>query len=211
MTGAPRIPRSAAPGPDPEHVSLAGLRRLLAADFARVLRQTTGGRPTSRFRRLMHLTLPAMQVAILHRSAHLLHGRGRYRSAALVADLALRITGASLHPGSRMGPGLFVPHPARVAFCGVAGADLTLLPSTLVGPRDCVLPGQPFPADVPCLGDGAVVGAHAAVQGAVTVGAGATIGIGICTLRDVPAGTVTMLVQRQTRGPRAASETGHAA
>ena len=31
---------------------------------------------TSRLRRAMHLTLPAMQVAILHRTAHLLHGRG---------------------------------------------------------------------------------------------------------------------------------------
>jgi serine O-acetyltransferase len=210
MSGVVMAARPAASGMDPEHTSLSGLRRLLAADFARVLRQTTGGKPTSRLRRLMHLTLPTMQVAILHRSAHLLHGRGWNRSAALVADLSLRITGASLHPGSRMGPGLFVPHPARVAFCGDAGADLTLLPGTLVGPRDCVLPGQPFPVEVPRLGDGAVVGAHAAIQGAVTIGAGATIGIGICTLRDVPAGTVTMLVQRQVRSTRAAPERHHA-
>ncbi|MCJ2055394.1 serine acetyltransferase [Methylobacterium sp. J-048] len=186
---------AATPAPN----GLAELRRLLSADFARVLRQTTGGKPTSRLRRLMHLTLPAMQVAIFHRTAHWLHGRGWRRCAALMSDLSLRLTGASLHPGSPIGPGLFVPHPARVVFCGSAGVDLILLPGTLVGPRDWVFPGQPFPKDAPRLGDGAVVGAHAAVQGAVTVGAGATIGIGVCTLRDVPAGTVTMLAQRQIR------------
>ncbi|MGU3331008.1 serine acetyltransferase, partial [Methylobacterium mesophilicum] len=62
-----------------------------------------------------------------------------------------------------------------------------------------VFPGAPFPADAPRLGANAVVGAHAAVQGAVTVGAGATIGIGVCSLRDVPAGTVPMVAQRQIR------------
>jgi len=186
------------------------LLRLLSADFARVLRQTTGGKPTSRLRRLMHLTLPAMQVSIFHRTAHLLHGRGWRRSAAFVSNLSLRLTGASLHPGSPIGPGLFVPHPARVVFCGRAGTDLVLLPGTLVGPRDWVSPGAPFPGDAPCLGDGVVVGAHAAVQGAVTVGSGATIGIGVCTLRDVPAGTVTMIAQRQIRSRADTSGAGDA-
>ena len=193
------------------HHSLAGIRRLLAADFARVLRQTTGGKPTSRFRQLMHLTLPAMQVAILHRLAHLVHGRGWRRCAAVIADLSLRLTGATFHPGSRIGPGLFVPHPARVNFCAAAGTDLILLPGTLVGPRDWIPLDRPIPADVPRLGDGVVVGAHAAVQGAVTVGSGATIGIGVCAVRDVPAGTVTMLAQRQVRGSRMVAEADHAA
>lgn len=188
----------------------AEVRRLLSADFARVLRQTTGGKPTSRLRRLMHLTLPAMQVAIFHRVAHLLHGHGWRRCAAAVSDLSLRLTGASLHPGSPIGPGLFVPHPARIVFCGSAGIDLVLLPGTLVGPRDWVFPGAPFPADAPRLGDNAVVGAHAAVQGAVTVGAGATIGIGVCSLRDVPAGTVTMVAQRQIRSRSDVPEGGDA-
>jgi serine O-acetyltransferase len=166
MSAAVSVPAAKVPA----HGSVAGIRRLLAADFARVLRQTTGGKPTSRFRRMMHLTLPAMQVATLHRVAHMLHGHGWRRCAALVADLSLRVTGASIHPGSRIGPGLFVPH----------------------------------------LGDGVVVGAHAAVQGAVAIGAGATVGVGVCTLRDVPAGTVTMLAQRQVRSVRAIPEAGHA-
>ena len=204
MSAGPTALQPGSPGPVPD-----GIRRLLAADFARVIRQTTGGKPTSRVRRLMHLTLPAMQVAVFHRIAHRLHRQGWRWPAALVADLSLRLTGASFHPGSRIGPGLFVPHPARVTFCGEAGTDLVLLPGTLVGPRDWVSLDRPFPADVPRLGDGVVVGAHAAVQGAVTVGSGAMIGIAVCTLRDVPAGTVTMVAQRQVRTGPGAPEDSH--
>ena len=131
--------------PVDEPGSIRDLRRLLAADFARILRQTTGGKPVSRLRRLMHLSLPAMQVAILHRSAYWLYGCGLRRTAGLVSDLSLRLTGASLHPGSRIGPGLFVPHPARIVFCGSAGRDLTLLPAALVGPSRWSMPWQPFP------------------------------------------------------------------
>ncbi|MGT2487014.1 hypothetical protein ACU4GA_15780 [Methylobacterium oryzae CBMB20] len=145
LAASSRTGRRGVSGPMTDHVTLPGLRRLLAADFARVLHQTTGGKPTSRLRRMVHLTLPAMQVAILHRTAHLLHGRGRRRCAALVADLSLRLTGASLHPGSRLGPGLFVPHPARVAFCGTGGAELTLLPGTLVEAAGLGLPEPAVP------------------------------------------------------------------
>lgn len=180
----------------------SGLRGPLAADFARILRQTTGGKPVSRLRRMMHLSLPAMQVAILHRCAHRLYGRGSRRAAGLVSDLSLRLTGASLHPGSRIGPGLFVPHPARIVFCGSAGRDLTLLPAALVGPSRWTLPWQPFPEDAPQLGDGVVVGAHSGVQGDCQVGDLAMVGVGVCTLEDVPAGTVTVLAKRMivTRG-----------
>ncbi len=194
----------------PEHASIDAsgpvldLRRLLAADFARILRQTTGGRPISRLRRMMHLSLPAMQVAILHRCAHSLYGRGLRGAAGLVADLSLRLTGASLHPGSRIGPGLFVPHPARVMFCGSAGRDLILLPAALVGPSRWTLPWQPFPEDAPQLGDGVVVGAHSAVQGDHAVGDLAMVGVGVSIVGDVPAGTVTVLVKRMvvSRGAR---------
>lgn len=195
---------------EPERVLVAGsgsildLRRLLAADFARILRQTTGGRPVSRLRRIMHLTLPAMQVAILHRSAHWFYGRGWRRTAGLVSDLSLRLTGASLHPGSRIGPGLFVPHPARVMFCGSAGRDLILLPAALVGPPRWTLPWQPFPEDAPRFGDGVVVGAHSAVQAGCAVGDRAMVGVGVGICEDVPAGTVTVLAKRMivTRGAR---------
>ena len=174
----------------------SGLRRLLAADFARILRQTTGGKPISGLKRLMHLSLPAMQVAILHRTAHLLHRRGFRRASGLVADLSLRLTGASLHPGSRIGPGLFVPHPARIVFCGSAGRDLVLLPAALVGPSRWAPPWQPFPEDAPRLGDGVVVGAHSSVQGACHVGDLAMVGVGVSATGDVPAGTVSVLAQR---------------
>jgi serine O-acetyltransferase len=159
-----------------------------------------GEAPLSGARRLMHLALPAMQCAILHRVAHALHLRGRRGAASLVARLSTVLTGSAIHPGSRIGPGLMVPHPARVAFCGTAGRDLVLFPASYVGPAEPVLPGQGFPADAPRLGDAVVVGAHAAVQGAVTVGDGAMVGIGVATRRDVPEGVVTLRAPKPRPG-----------
>lgn len=191
----PLTPGAMPPGAD-DGGSLSGARRLLAADFARILHQTSGGKPVSGLRRLMHLSLPAMQVAILHRLAHLMHRRGHAVAAGLAADLSLRLTGASLHPGSRIGPGLFVPHPAGVVFCASAGRDLIVLPAALVGPARWAAPWQPFPEDAPRLGDGVVVGAHSAVQGACSIGDRAMVGVGVGLRGDLAAGVVSMLGQR---------------
>ena len=184
--------------PDLDHARPAVMRRMLSADLARIVRQISGDRPMSRGRAAMMVLLPAMQCATLHRVAHLLHLRGWRRAAAAVAGLSLRLTGASFHPGSRIGPGLFVPHPARIAFCGTAGRDLVVLPAVVVAPDRPVLAADPFPADAPRFGDNVVVGAHSLVIGAVTVGDGAMVGVGVATLRDIPAGIVSMQRLRQT-------------
>ena len=185
------------PEPVLDHARPAVLRRMLAADLAGIVRRIGGDRPMPRARAAMMVLLPAMQCAAFHRVAHLLHLRGWRRSAAAVAGLSLRLTGAAFHPGSRIGPGLFVPHPARVAFCGTAGRDLVVLPAVVVAPKRPVLAADPFPADAPRLGDGVVVGAHSLVLGAVTIGDGAMVGVGVAALRDIPAGTVSMQRLRQ--------------
>ncbi|WP_375464282.1 serine acetyltransferase [uncultured Methylobacterium sp.] len=192
-----------------DHGRVATVRALLTADLDRIVRQTNGGASVSRARRLMHVMLPAMQCAILHRTAHLLQVRGWRRAAARVAGLSVRLTGASIHPGSRVGPGLFVPHPARIAFCGTAGRDLVILPAAIVLPDAPSPAWLPFPADAPRLGDGVVIGAQAVVQGRVALGDHALVGVGVVTRRDVPAGVVTVQVMRQTvvaRPPAPAAE-----
>ena len=186
------------PEPDLDHARPAVMRRMMAADLARIVRQISGDKPMSRSRAAMMVLLPAMQCAAFHRVAHLLHLRGWRRSAAAVAGLSTRLTGSSFHPGSRIGPGLFVPHPARIGFCGTAGRDLVILPAVVVAPDRPVLAVDPFPADAPRLGDGVVVGAHSLVLGAVTVGDGAMVGVGVATLRNIPAGTVSVQRLRQT-------------
>ena len=188
----------AMPEPALDHARPAILRRMLAADLERIVRQISGGKPMSRPRAAMMVLLPAMQCAVFHRVAHLLHLRGWRRTAAAVAGISVRLTGASFHPGSRIGPGLFVPHPACIAFCGTAGRDLVMLPAVVVAPHRPVLAVDPFPADAPRLGDGVVVGAHSLVLGAVTIGDASMVGVGVATLRDIPAGTVSMQRLRQT-------------
>lgn len=181
--------------PDPQ--TLRELRALLAADFERVVRQTNGGAAVSRARRVLHLMLPAMQCAILHRGAHWLHRRGHRRLAGSVAALSTLLTGAMIHPGSRIGPGLVVPHTVRVGFCAHAGRDLILLPACVVGPETLPLLSEPFPQDVPRLGDNVVIGARCSVAGRVDIGDGALVGVGVVAARDVPAGSMAAYRSRQ--------------
>lgn len=183
-------------GPDATQ-SVAEMRALLAADFARILRQTTGGAPLSRLKRAMHLVLPAMQCASLHRLAHLLHRRGHRRLAGGVAAFSTWLTGAMIHPASRIGPGLVVPHTVRVGFCGHAGRDLVLLPASVVGPEPLPLLSQPMPEAVPVLGDGVVIGARCSVVGAVSVGDGALVGVGVVADTDLPAASMAAQRPRQ--------------
>lgn len=184
--------------PELDHARPAILRQLIAADLVGVVHRIGGGKPMSRSRSAMMVLLPAMQCAVLHRTAHLLYLRGWRRTAAGIAGLSTRLTGASFHPGSRVGATLFVPHPAKVAFCGTAGRDLVILPAVVVAPDRPVLATAPFPEDAPRLGDGVVVGAQSVVLGAVTIGDGAMVGVGVTTVRDIPAGTISVQVIRQT-------------
>lgn len=193
-------------GPGLDHASAAATRRLIAADFAVIVGRIGGGKPMSRPRTAMMVLLPATQCALLHRIAHRAYLSGWRRTAAGIAGLSARLTGAWIHPGSRIGPGLFVPHPARIHFCGTAGAGLVMLPQVVVGPERPVLATDPFPADAPRLGEDVVVGAQSVVLGPVTVGDGALVGVGVTTLRDVPAGTISVQVLRQRSVPHGASE-----
>jgi serine O-acetyltransferase len=126
---------------------------------------------------------------VVFRFGQWLHGAGWRRAGAAIAWLVGRLFGLFLHPGSSIGPGLFVPHPVNVRFCGTAGANLTLYPAAAVGPeawpryRDRLVAEQ-----CPTLGVGVRISARGNVVGPVTIGDNATVGIAAQVRRDLAAG-----------------------
>ncbi|MFD7921574.1 serine O-acetyltransferase [Streptomyces sp. NPDC059740] len=136
---------------------------------------------------------PYLPALWLHRLAHPLYLRG-HRSTARVMTLVGRMLsgGCDIHPGARIGSGLFIDHACAVVIGedAVLGSDVTLYHQVTLGAvgwwRDRTRP--PGERRHPTLGDGVVVGAGASVLGPVAVGDGAFIGAHALVTSEVPAG-----------------------
>jgi serine O-acetyltransferase len=92
------------------------------------------------------------------------------------------LTGVEIHPGARIGKGVFIDH----------GAGVVIGETAIIGDR-CLLfqgvtlggTGKQSGKRHPTLEENVVVGAGAKVLGAITVGANTRIGAGSVLLRDV--------------------------
>lgn len=106
-----------------------------------------------------------------------------------IARWGLFLTGADLSPGAEIGPGLRISHGVGLVVGGYVriGAGALLLHGATLG-----APTEERASEMPTLSDRVFVGAGAAVLGAVTVGAGATIGAHAVVVRDVPAGATVV-------------------
>ena len=100
------------------------------------------------------------------------------------------VFGVDLPLGTRVGPGLALPHPQGIVVheAAILGAGCTLRHNVTIGVRRT---GESVPG-VPVIGDGVDVGAGAQILGGVTIGADATIGAGAIVLCDVPSGSIAV-------------------
>ncbi|OIJ92341.1 serine O-acetyltransferase [Streptomyces monashensis] len=136
---------------------------------------------------------PYLPALWLHRLAHPLHLRGHRVAARALSLLGRALSGGcDIHPGARIGRGLFIDHAAAVVIGedAVLGADVTLFHQVTIGAvgwwRD--RHRRRGERRHPTLGDGVVVGVGASVLGPVHIGDGAFIGAHCLVARDVPAG-----------------------
>ncbi len=139
--------------------------------------------PAARGRLEAALIYPGVHALWSHRLAHGLWRR-EYRSAArLVAHTARFITGVEIHPGAKIGRGVFIDHGMGVVIGETAhvGEGCVLFQGAVLGGTS-MLRGIRHPQ----LESHVVVGAHACILGGITVGEGARIGSGSVVIREVP-------------------------
>lgn len=108
--------------------------------------------------------------------------RGGRPATQLLATAAARITGITIHPGTRIGRRLFIDHGSEVVIgeTTVIGDDVTMYHgANFIGDDS---PGHRHPA----VDDGGLIGSGAKVIGPVTIGAGAKIGADAVVVDDVP-------------------------
>ncbi|YAF94739.1 MAG: serine O-acetyltransferase [Nodularia sp. CChRGM 3473] len=126
---------------------------------------------------------PGLHALCLHRLAHWLHYRGVAFIPRLISHWSRFFTGIEIHPGAKIGKGVFIDHGMGVVIGETAiVGDYTLIYQgvTLGGT------GKESGKRHPTLGKNVVVGAGAKVLGNIQISDRVRIGAGSIVLRDVP-------------------------
>jgi len=119
----------------------------------------------------------------LHRLAHKLRDVGVPIVPRWISQFNRLLTGIEIHPGARIGHGLFIDHGSGVVIGETTeiGDNVTMYQGVTLGGT-----GKQTGKRHPTVGDNVVFGAGAKVLGAVTVGDNAKIGAGSVVVSDVP-------------------------
>lgn len=189
---------------------LAQLRRDLRDDIEAYLDFAAQYSPDRRTfaKRLSALMTPSGLLCLWYRLSHYAHARGFQRLALAIAWLNLWFTRASIAPASRIGGGLYVPHPSTgIVFQGDAGRNLRLFAGSCVTARKTPLHRGAL-SGAPRLGDNVSLGSKAFVAGGVRVGSNVRIGFNAVVERDVPDGARVFAPHLRPQRAQAGSEEG---
>jgi serine O-acetyltransferase len=145
--------------------------------------------PAVRSRLEVVLCYPGVHALAFHRVAHRLWSAGWVVTARFVSHVSRFLTGIEIHPGARIGSGVFIDHGMGLVIGETAevGDDVTLYQGVTLGGTSLKREKRH-----PTLERDVVVGTGAAVIGAITVGEGARIGAGSVVVTEVPPNSVVV-------------------
>jgi serine O-acetyltransferase len=129
------------------------------------------------------LAYPGFHAVVAYRLIHPLQRMGLPVVPRLLSHLVRWVTGIEIHPGAELGGGLFIDHGMGVVIGETAnvGRDCTLYQGVTLGGTS-LQHGKRHPT----LEDGVVVGAGAAILGAIVIGANSKIAAGAVVVKSVP-------------------------
>ena len=139
--------------------------------------------PACRSRLEAWLCYPGLHALIAYRIAHRLYQRRAFLLARLVSECARWLTGVEIHPGARIGRGVFIDHGTGVVIGETAdvGDDVTLYQGVTLGGT-----GKDRGKRHPTVGRGVMLGVGAKVLGNILIGEDAKIGAGAVVIDSVP-------------------------
>ncbi len=119
-----------------------------------------------------------------YRIAHWLYNRKLILIPRLISNFARFLTGIEIHPGAKIGPGLFIDHGTGIVIGETAelGRNVTLYQGVTLGGT-----GKEKGKRHPTIGNNVVVSSGAKILGSFKVGDHAKIGAGSVVLKEVPA------------------------
>lgn len=132
---------------------------------------------------------PSFKAVIRYRIAHKLYKRGHYFWARWYSQRTVRKTGIEIHPGAKIGKGLFIDHGAGVVIgeTTVIGDYVTLYQGVTLGGT-----GKERGKRHPTIEDNVMISVGAKVLGSFTIGENSKIGAGSVVLSEVPANSTVV-------------------
>jgi serine O-acetyltransferase len=137
---------------------------------------------------------PGVHAVWGHRGSRWLWDRGHRLPARVISTVTRWLTGADIHPGATLGPGLFIDHANGVVIGETAevGVDVTIYHGVTLGGTS-LEQGKRHPT----VGDRVTVGAGAKILGSIAVGDGCRIGANAVVVKSVPPNSVVVGVPGQ--------------
>ena len=132
---------------------------------------------------------PGFHALVIHRLSYKLWKYGWPLAPRLLSQITRALTGVEIHPGAKIGRGVFIDHGMGVVIGETAeiGNRCLLYQGVTLGGT-----GKDDGKRHPTLLENVVVGAGAKVLGAITVGANTRIGAGSVVVRDVEANSTVV-------------------
>lgn len=129
------------------------------------------------------LCYPGFHAILIHRVAHYLYGKKLMVLSRFLSQVSRFITGIEIHPGAKIGEGLFIDHGSGVVIGETAeiANNVTIYQGVTLGGT-----GKEKGKRHPTIGNNVVISAGAKVLGSFTVGDDSKIGAGSVVIKPVP-------------------------
>lgn len=129
------------------------------------------------------LLYQGLHALILYRIGNFFYRIRLFLIARIISQFARFLTGIEIHPGARIGKGLFIDHGMGIVIgeTSVIGDNVLLYQGVTLGGT-----GLEKGKRHPTIGDNVVIGTGAKVLGNITVGENSYIGANAVVIKDVP-------------------------
>jgi len=147
------------------------------------VRHIMGRDPAARNPVEIFLLYSGLHAVANHRIAHVFYRCHLFFIARLISQLSRAITGIEIHPGAKIGKGLFIDHGMGIVIgeTAIIGDHCTIYQNVTLGGT-----GKDKGKRHPTLGNGVMVGAGAKVLGPINIGDNTRIAAGAVVLSDIP-------------------------
>lgn len=171
--------------------SIAPLREIIKKD----VQAAYDGDPAARSLEEIILSYPGVKAVTIQRIAHVLFEEKLPLIPRIMTEYAHRITAIDIHPGAKIGEGIFIDHGT-----GVVVGETAVIGDNVKIYQGVTLGAHSFPKDDrgkiikgakrhPNIEDGVTIYAGATILGNVTIGANSVIGGNVWLTESIPPGT----------------------